>query len=79
MLVIVMKNQLLSPAAVCKDCPMASQSGLPRWQKGRLRCARPVPCTTDKATSENLSAPKPCTQYECAMGFRVAELSEQSV
>ena len=103
MLVIVMENQLLSPSAVCKDCPMASQSGLPRWQKGRLRCARPASCTTGKpvtdstlsaetyssadrrvgesahsASPEDFSAPKACTQYECAMGFRVAKLSEQS-
>ena len=88
MLVIVMENQLLSPAAVCNNCPMASQSGLPRWKKGRLRCGRPIECSTERFThgegdktidspSES-PAPKACTQYECAMGFRIAELSEQS-
>ncbi|MGB3768025.1 MAG: hypothetical protein WA947_15820 [Phormidesmis sp.] len=97
MLVIVMENQLLSPAAVCNNCPMASQSGLPRWKKGRLRCGRPVErankkeadaanaqadCpAADKAmgSPSELPSQKACTQYECAMGFRIAELSEQSV
>ena len=88
MLVIVMENQLLSPAAVCNNCPMASQSGLPRWKKGRLRCGRPIECATNKEVSRNIDqtigspsehpTPEVCTQYECAMGFRIAELSEQS-
>lgn len=66
MLVILMEDQLLSPAMVCHDCPMANQSGLPRWQQGRLRCGRPLEKSLDKAP----------TQYECTMGFRIAELSE---
>ncbi len=84
MLVIVMKNQLLSPAAVCNNCPMASQSGLPRWQKGRLRCGRPIERATQKEVDKAIGplsehpTPKACTQYECAMGFRIAELSERS-
>ncbi|MEL6603937.1 MAG: hypothetical protein AAFP20_12000 [Cyanobacteria bacterium J06614_10] len=45
---------------------MASQSGQPRWQAGRLRCGRPL----EKPSAKGL------TQYECTMGFRVAELSE---
>lgn len=89
MLVIVMKNQLLSPAAVCNNCPMASQGGLPRWKKGRLRCGRPIECATshqevNRAVEQTIGSPaklpnpKACTQYECAMGFRIVELSEQS-
>lgn len=90
MLVIVMKNQLLQPATVCQSCPMASQSGLPRWQHGRLRCGRPVTQALDAGSSQspqNPSAQNPSAQnqdtqnqrpqqYECAMGFRVAELSD---
>ncbi len=84
MLVIVMKNQLLQPATVCQSCPMASQSGLPRWQHGQLRCGRPVIKDLDTGSSSNLQRQSPHNQspqnqrpqqYECAMGFRVAELS----
>ncbi|MEL6937964.1 MAG: hypothetical protein AAFO84_02090 [Cyanobacteria bacterium J06598_1] len=45
---------------------MASQKGQPRWQAGKLRCGRPV----DKALKESP------VQYECTMGFRVAELAD---
>lgn len=64
MLVILMKNQLLSPQAVCQSCPMADQSGQPRWQRGQLRCGRPL-----KNRVHNGPA-----QYECQMGFRIAEI-----
>ena len=87
MFVIVMKDRLLSPAIVCKNCPMASQSGLPRWQKGRLRCGRLIDRTADCAPAEVQSSHsaqksesdgglKACVQYECTMGFRVAKLPE---
>ena len=80
MLVIVTKNQLLQPAMVCQSCPMASQSGLPRWQHGRLRCGRPVTKALDTGSSQSLQNPslqdQSPQQYECAMGFRVAELSD---
>lgn len=66
MLVILTGDQLLSPSAICHNCPMASQSGLPRWHQGRLRCGRPVEKILDKAPA----------QYECTMGFRVAEVPE---
>ena len=101
MLVIVMENNLLPTAAVCKSCPMASQSGLPRWRRGRLGCGRPIEQTeapegcienaivedaiAQKAeqTAESRSASKAenkmPVQYECAMGFRIAKLSEQSI
>lgn len=74
MLVIVMKDRLLQPATICKSCPMASQSGLPRWQHGRLRCGRPVTKALDIGSNQSLQEQSP-QQYECAMGFRVAELS----
>lgn len=73
MLVIVMKDHLLPPAAVCHNCPMASQSGLPRWRRGRLRCGHPV-----ARNVEALSVPTVPVQYECAMGFRIAELAEKT-
>jgi len=66
MIVILIDDQRVEPATVCQSCPMASQSGQPRWQQGRLRCGRPV----DKAVG------KGSTQYECTMGFRVAELTD---
>ncbi|MBE9076907.1 hypothetical protein IQ241_06295 [Romeria aff. gracilis LEGE 07310] len=65
MLVILMENQLLSPQAVCPGCPMADQSGQPRWQSGQLRCGRPL---------ENRIQNGPAHQYECQMGFRIAEI-----
>jgi hypothetical protein len=64
MLVILMENQLLPPASVCQSCLMADQSGQPRWQAGRLRCGHRV---------EPGSAQSP-VQYECQMGFRIAEI-----
>lgn len=71
MLVIVMEDHLLPPAAVCPSCPMASQSGLPRWQQGQLRCGRLV----EKSIGEGAVQDGP-VQYECAMGFRIAELED---
>lgn len=73
MLVILMNEQLLQPAMVCQSCPMASQSGLPRWHQGRLRCGRLVTNPLDKMDNSLAQSP---AQYECAMGFRVAELSD---
>ena len=66
MLVILIEGQRLTPKAVCQSCPMASQSGTPRWKQGKLGCGRPVKAgtTTD------------LPQYECTMGFRIAELAE---
>jgi len=66
MLVILIDNKLVAPETVCQCCPMASQKGQPRWQAGKLRCGRPV----DKALKESP------VQYECTMGFRVAELAD---
>jgi len=91
MLVILMKDQLLQPSAVCQSCPMASQNGLPRWHEGRLRCGRPIDKPIDKPTeaptpesalsklkegNEEDATNRCPAQYECAMGFRVAELAD---
>jgi hypothetical protein len=77
-LVIVMEDHLLPPAAVCPSCPMASQSGLPRWHQGQLRCGRLVDSTGEGATGEG-ALPAGPVQYECAMGFRIAELEDSQM
>jgi hypothetical protein len=64
MLVIIMENQLLPTQNVCQACLMADQSGQPRWQQGQLRCGRAL----NKLTAEQPE------QYECQMGFRVANI-----
>jgi hypothetical protein len=64
MLVVMMEEQLLSPAAICPTCLMADQAGNPRWHQGRLRCGRLV--------ADNNSGQPP--QYECQMGFRIANI-----
>ena len=66
MLVILIDDQLLPPSSVCHSCPMANQSGLPRWQQGQLRCGRRL----------SAQARQGAAQYECTMGFRIAELKE---
>ena len=71
MLVVLMKDQLLPPATVCQSCPMANQSGLPRWHRGQLRCGRPIAETLATRTSDHAPA-----QYECTMGFRIAKLAD---
>ncbi|EDX85674.1 hypothetical protein S7335_3377 [Synechococcus sp. PCC 7335] len=61
---------MVQPKTVCQSCPMASQSGLPRWNQGRLRCGRMI----EQPWQENLPQYEP--QYECTMGFRVTKLSD---
>ncbi|MEM0979916.1 MAG: hypothetical protein AAGH78_06540 [Cyanobacteria bacterium P01_H01_bin.58] len=64
MLVVMMNDQLLSPAAICQSCLMADQEGQPRFHHGRLTCGRQLFTTqTDQPT-----------QYECQMGFRIASI-----
>jgi hypothetical protein len=65
MLVILMDNQLLLPQQVCQNCLMADQRGQPRWDQGQLRCGRAL---------NKLIASQP-DQYECQMGFRIANIS----
>lgn len=64
MLVIILEDQLLPTQQVCQACLMANQSGQPRWQQGQLRCGRAL----SKSTADQPD------QYECQMGFRVANI-----
>lgn len=65
MLVVLLKNQLIAPQTVCQSCLMADHSGQPRWDQGKLRCGRQL---------ANLDQGPP-VQFECQMGFRIAEIS----
>jgi hypothetical protein len=64
MLVILMDNQLIAPEQVCQTCLLASQNGQPRWSNGQLRCGHAI---------RKLIEQQPA-QYECEMGFRVANI-----
>lgn len=64
MLVILMKDQLISPSHVCSTCLLADQSGQPRWSHGQLRCGHAV----QKHGDQDMA------QFECQMGFRVANI-----
>ncbi|MGJ3246441.1 MAG: hypothetical protein ACFE0I_10245 [Elainellaceae cyanobacterium] len=64
MLVILMNDQILPPQQVCYSCLMADQSGQPRWDRGRLRCGRALLKAADSQPA----------QFECQMGFRVANI-----
>ena len=67
MLVILMNDQVISPQTVCQGCLMANQQGQPRWHSGRLLCGRALPwAAQDLGDRPN--------QYECRMGFRVADI-----
>ncbi len=64
MLVLLTDEQVLSPSQVCPGCLLADQSGQPRWRQGKLGCGHLLrKCAT---TQPN--------QYECEMGFRVANV-----
>jgi hypothetical protein len=64
MLVIVTEEQLLPPQCVCQTCLWADHQGQPRWQQGKLRCGQVLARTTDEQPQ----------QYQCQMGFRVANV-----
>ncbi|WP_068816047.1 hypothetical protein [Phormidesmis priestleyi] len=64
MLVILAGDRILSPQKVCKHCVMADQSGQPRWSHGELRCGHAIRKLTEQQPD----------QFECQMGFRVAEI-----
>lgn len=64
MLVILMDEQILSPACVCRTCLLADQSGQPRWRQGKLGCGHSV---------RKINPQQP-EQYECEMGFRIANV-----
>ncbi len=64
MLVIVMKDQMLTPRQVCQSCLLADSNGQPRWRQGQLCCGHTIGKLTDKLPD----------QYECLMGFRVVNI-----
>ena len=64
MLVILMEEQILAPQHVCQSCLLADQSGQPRWHKGQLRCAQVI---------RKIASQQP-DQYQCLMGFRIANI-----
>ncbi|MBD2776316.1 hypothetical protein [Iningainema tapete] len=64
MLVIVMENQILTTGQVCQSCLLADGSGKPRWREGKLRCGWAI---------RKLGEQQP-DQYECMMGFRIANI-----
>jgi hypothetical protein len=64
MLVMLMDDYLLAPQWVCQTCLLADRSGQPRWQQGQLRCGRMI---------QKLAESQP-DQYECEMGFRIANI-----
>ncbi len=64
MLVKLMDEQILSPACVCQTCLLADRSGQPRWRQGKLGCGHAV----------RKPSPQQPEQYECEMGFRVANI-----
>jgi hypothetical protein len=64
MLVILMNEQILTPEKVCQSCLLADGSGQPRWGRGKLRCGQAINRLTEEQPE----------QYECVMGFRIANI-----
>jgi hypothetical protein len=64
MLVILMNDQILTPEKVCQSCLLANSSGQPRWGGGKLRCGQAIHQLTEEQPE----------QYECVMGFRIANI-----
>lgn len=64
MFVILMDDQVISSQAVCQGCLMADHSGQPRSRQGQLCCGSPVRKITEGQPE----------QYQCQMGFRVANI-----
>lgn len=65
MLIALMKDQLVTLQTVCQTCLMADGSGRPRWDGANLRCGRQL---ADPGQNHPV-------QYECQMGFRIAEIN----
>lgn len=65
MLVILTESQILPPQRVCQGCLLADQGGQPRSLNGKPTCAYAL----------NNLATQQATQYECHMGFRLAEVN----
>jgi hypothetical protein len=66
MLVILTKDQLLSPQVVCQSCLLADCQGQPRWHQDRLCCGQLLEPIPDSDIQSK--------QYRCQMGFRIAEV-----
>ncbi|MGB7443672.1 MAG: hypothetical protein WA919_21625 [Coleofasciculaceae cyanobacterium] len=64
MLVILMDEQVLSPAQICQGCLLAEQNGQPRWRQGKLGCGQALRKFTENQPD----------QYQCQMGFRIAKV-----
>lgn len=64
MLVILSGDQLLPPHQVCQSCLLADHSGQPRWHQGQLWCGHAIGKLSEKQAA----------QYQCQMGFRVANI-----
>jgi hypothetical protein len=67
MLVILTRDNILSPKQVCSGCLLADQKGKPRWHHGKLGCGHSL----DKVATQQAAV------YECEMGFQVAEVDAQ--
>lgn len=65
MLVILTESQILVPQRVCQSCLLSDQGGEPRSHNGKPTCANVL----------NKLATQQATQYECKMGFRLAEIN----
>jgi hypothetical protein len=69
MLIVVMEDRLFPPEQVCHSCLLADGKGQPRWYGGQLRCGQVIhKCGENKCVEEQPE------QYECAMGFRIANI-----
>ncbi|HAC62483.1 MAG TPA: hypothetical protein DCF68_02835 [Cyanothece sp. UBA12306] len=66
MFVVLTNDNVLSASAVCQGCLLANNQGLPRWNQGKLSCGHSV-------TPLDHHQPE---QYECEMGFQVAQIDE---
>ena len=64
MLVILIEEQILAAGQVCSSCLLATRGGQPRWNQGQLGCGQAI----RKITTQQPD------QYECLMGFRVANI-----
>ncbi|MFB2919295.1 MULTISPECIES: hypothetical protein [Aerosakkonema] len=64
MVVILIEDGIVPSQMVCQNCLLADRSGQPRFRAGQLRCGHAI-----RKLAENQPE-----QYECQMGFRVANI-----
>jgi hypothetical protein len=65
MLVVLTDRQILTPQKICHACVLADNQGRPRWKQGHLGCGHRLQKSHDQDPP----------QYECEMGFRLANIS----